>query len=211
MCGCYDVCMKRSVLRSIVARIFLSNGYMAVAFGWLWVLLVIVPSVIKSGALDSLVTDTVPAEPTITAPPIELSPVVWIAVGVVTLIILLITAIILVRIPRTIVHNSEHFVSQTAKAVMPVITHHKPLPVKRQRVLSRRIVLALQLLLSIVPLLISPFLPPYDELSTEIVVAVAAFLAAVATLSFVFAWLIEPKPVTTSRTRSHASRGLRSP
>jgi hypothetical protein len=198
--------MNRSRLQRIAARLFLSAGYLTGALGWLWALLVTVPSLIKSGALDSLMATSAPAEPVVATSPIETSPLAWVIIGAVTLVILAITVIILIRIPRTIVHSGEQLVNHTAKVVVPVIAHHKPLPAKRQRMLSRRVVLGLQLILSVVPLLISPFLPPYDELTTQIIMTVAACLTVAATVSFALAWLIEPKR-PTSRTRSRASRG----
>jgi hypothetical protein len=87
-----------------------------------------------------------------------------------------------------------------------VIAHHKPLPAKQRRVLSRRIMLVLQLSLSVIPLFVSVFLPPYDELSSDIIMTVAALLAGVSTAAFILAWSIEPRTKTTSRTRSRASR-----
>lgn len=198
--------MKRARLQHFVARSFLSVGYLSGALGWFWVLLVLVPSLIKNGSLESFVASPSPAEPIVTTPPIETSPLAWAVIGIVTLVILLVTIVILVRIPRGIVHTGERIVNQTAQAVIPVISHHKPLPVKRQRILSRRIMLGLQLGLSVLPLFISLFLPAYDELSTDIIKVVAACLAVVATASFTVAWVLEPK-TAISRTRSRASRG----
>lgn len=208
MPGWYDEYMKRSHLQHFTARFFLSIGYLAGTLGWLWVLLVSVPPLIKSGLLDSLVASPAPAEPiTASVPPIETSPLAWLIIGAVTLVILIVTIIILIRIPRTIVQSGERLVSHTAEAVVPVIVHHKPIPPKQQLILSRRIMLALQLGLSTLPLLLSLFLPPYEQITTEIIVTISAVLTIAATASFTAAWLIEPKPATTSRTRSRASRG----
>lgn len=199
--------MTRSSLQRLASKFFLSLGYLAGTFGWLWVLLVALPPLVKSGAIDGLLASPVPTEPVIATPPIETSPLVLLAIGVVTLVILIITVVILLRIPRTIVHSGERIISHTAEAVVPVIAHHKPLPAKERRVLSRRIMLILQLGLSVIPLFVSVLLPPYDELSSDIIMTIAALLAGVSTTAFILAWSIEPKLKTTSRTRSRASRG----
>lgn len=208
MTDCYDECMKRSHLQHLTARLFLSLGYLMGTVGWLWVLLVSVPPLIKTGLFDSLVAAPAPIEQ-IAAPAssIETSPVTWAIIGVVTLVILILTVVILIRIPRTIVHGGEQLVSHTTAAVIPVVAHHKPLPAKKRQALSRRIMLALQLGLSIMPLLISLFLPPYGDITTAIIITIAATLAIAAAVSFSLAWVVEPKITATSRTRSPASRG----
>jgi hypothetical protein len=198
--------MKRSSVQHLAAKFFLSIGYLSGVFGWLWVLLVAVPPLVKSGAIDALLANPAPTQPVIAAPAIETSPIALLVIGVVTLVILIITVIILIRIPRTIVDSGERFVTHAAEAVVPVIAHHKPLPPKQRRVLSRRIMLVLQLCLSVIPLFVSVFLPPYDELSSDIIMTVAALLAGVSTAAFILAWSIEPRTKTTSRTRSRASR-----
>lgn len=205
---CYDECMKRSRLQRLTARLFLSLGYLMGTVGWLWVLLISVPPLIKTGLFDSLVSAPAPLEQvTSPASPLEASPLTWIIIGAVTLIILMLTVVILIRIPRTLVQGGEQLISHTTEAVIPVIVHHKPLPAKQRQALSQRIMLALQLGLSIAPLLISLFLPPYGDITRQIIITIASTLAVAAAVSFIFARLIGPKTASTSRTRSHGSRG----
>ena len=83
------------------------------------------------------------------------------------------------------------------------MTHHKRLPAKKRRIVSRRVKLAIQLSLCLLPLAASLFLPPYEEISRQIIIIIAAYLATFGIISFLAAWLLEP----TSRTRSRASRG----
>lgn len=193
-------------MRNILAKMLLAASYILLVLQWLWVLLIALPPLIKSGAFDGLNSPTVQT-PVIQAQPLAPSPLVLTIVGLITLIILVVTVIVLIRLPKTIMHTGERVVHQAAEAVIPVLTHHKPLPTKKRRLLSRRVTLAVQLFAVLLPLVISFFLPSFDELTPRIITSIALFLAAISIVGFVTAWLIEPQTKATSRTRSHASRG----
>lgn len=193
-------------MRNILAKMLLAASYILLVLQWLWVLLIALPPLIKSGAFDGLNSPTVQT-PVIQAQPLAPSPLVLTIVGLITLIILVVTVIVLIRLPKTIMHTGERVVHQAAEAVIPVLTHHKPLPAKKRRLLSRRVTLAVQLFAVLLPLVISFFLPSFDELTPRIITSIALFLAAISIVGFVTAWLIEPQTKATSRTRSHASRG----
>lgn len=190
--------------RAIFTRLLLGIGYTSLVLEWLWVFIVGIPPLIKTGAFDALTT---PANPTTVVPPepIVASPVLTLFIGIITLIILGATAIVLIRIPRTIVQTGERIVHQAAEIVVPVVTHHKPLPAKKKRILSRRIIGAVQISASLLPALISIFLPVYEELSGPVIVTTTVVLSIVSIVGFGLAWLLAP--AATSRTQSRASRG----
>lgn len=201
--------MNFTNIRRLSGRMALGTAYTACLLQWLWVLMVGLPNLVESGAIDFITTAPEPAQ-TVTSQPVEMSPFVWGLVGIVTLLILIVTAIVLVKIPRTIVHTGERIVQQTTEAIIPAITHHKQLPPKKRLQLSARVILAVQLTLVLLPLIVSYFLPPYAQITSEIITTMAAWLAAISLLGFLSARLLLP-PSTTSRTRSHASRGSRLP
>lgn len=189
-------------VRTILAKLLLATSYILLVLQWLWTLLIALPPLIKSGAFDGLNSPTVQT-PFIQAQPLAPSPLVLTIVGLITLIILIVTVIVLIRLPKTIMHTGERVVHQAAEAVIPVLTHHKPLPAKKRRLLSRRVTLAVQLFAALLPPIASFFLPSFDELTPQIITSIALFLAAISVFGFVTAWLIEPqtKAKTTSRTR----------
>lgn len=196
--------MKATRFRTIISNLLLILAYAAMALQWLWLLLVGLPPLIKNGAFDVLMQ--APAPPaTIPAQPFEASPVVWLLVGVVTLVILAVTIIVLIRLPRTILQTGERIVRSTSEAIVPIVTHHQPLPAKKRWLISRRVRLMVQLALSLSPLIISLLLPAYEEITRQIIVIIALWLAATSISGFVIGWLIAP--VATSRIRSRASRG----
>jgi len=175
---------------------------MAVTLQWLWVLVVGLPQLIETGLLDSLMS-TAPVEPASAMHPVEFSPVLAIAAGVITLAFLVLTIIIFIKLPKAISMTGERIVHQSTNAVVPIVTQHKKIPAKKKRLISRRITKIIQLLLVIIPLVTSFFIPPVQTITSQIITTLAILLAGFSTVCFVISWLIEPR--ATSRTRSHVS------
>ncbi len=192
-------------MRSLLSNALLGVAYLAVILNWLWLALIALPRLIETGKFDLLTKVPEPTPEVVQPDAISSSPLVWVLVGIATLGILVMTVVVLIRMPRAIVRTGQKLVNETAEAVIPVVTHHKPLPAKKKMVLSRRIVLIIQLVFSALPLVACLFLPAYHELTRQIILTIAAWLSAIGVVGFVLSWLISP--VTTSRTRSRASRG----
>ena len=196
--------MDKIQLRTKATKILLGIGYISLIFEWLWVVVVGVPPLIKTGAFDILMA---PADTSTTIPTeaVAISPFTTIAVGAITLILLAFTVVVLIRIPKAIVETGERIVHQAAEVVLPVVTHHKPLPAKKRRVLSMRVMRSIQISAVALPALISLILPANEELSRPIIITITLWLAALCLLSFFAAWATAPASVT-SRTRSRVSR-----
>jgi hypothetical protein len=197
--------MSSRTFRTILANILLAVAYLALVLDWLWLAIVTLPRLIETGKLDFLTTPPAPQPQIVPNDTVASSPLMWILVGIATLGVLVMTIVVLIRLPRAIVQTGQKVVAETAEAVIPALTHHKPLPATKKRVLSRRIMLAIQLTLSLLPLAVCLFLPAYHELTRQIIVTIAAWLSLVSLISFVLSWLVSPAP--TLRTRSRASRG----
>ncbi|MBC7512353.1 hypothetical protein H7142_01675 [Candidatus Saccharibacteria bacterium] len=197
--------MKKIQLRAKATKILLGTGYISLIFEWLWVVVVGVPPLIKTGAFDILMNPT-DTSTTISTETVAISPLTTIAVGAITMILLAFTVVVLIRIPKAIVETGERIVHQAAEVIVPVVTHHKPLPAKKRRMLSRRVMCSIQISASVLPALISLILPANEELSRPIIITVTLWLAALCLLSFLAAWATAPA-VVTSRTQSRASRG----
>lgn len=196
--------MNKRMLRRITAAAFLTIGYVACLLQWLWLVIVGLPRLVESGALDVL-TKTPEAKPTVVQTGAGDSPLLWAVVGIATLGILIMTVVVLIRLPRSIVHGGEKLVGHTAEVMLPVMTHHKPLPPKKRAALSRRVMFTIQICLSVLPFICCLFLPAYHELTRAVIVSIAALFAALSLVGFTTAWLV--RPAATSRTRSRASHG----
>lgn len=200
--------MNTRSLRMTSITVLRFLGYISCALGWLWLAVIGLPPLIDSGAINMLL----PSEPTPqpTAPDQTqsgLSPIASLTVGIITLLMLAITFLILWRLPRTVVRGGDKIVEATTETVLPVVTHHKKLPPKRRRELSRRLAFIIQVSATVLPLIIVMLLPTPAVLSREIVVIVGANLAGVGLLFFTAAYVLSKPAGTTSQTRSPASRG----
>lgn len=195
--------MTKQRIRRLLTHVFVVFAYILVTLQWLWVFAIGLPQLIETGALDTFMpTEPIKTE-TITQPA-ELSPAIAIAAGSITLLFLALTIIVLVKLPKAISSTGDKIVQQSTNAIIPVITHHKKLPVKKKRLLSRRITRAVQLLLVAIPLAVSFLIPPAQAITSQIITTLAIWLACFSTLCFIVSWLFEPEAI--SRTRSHASR-----
>jgi hypothetical protein len=194
--------VKRVLLRNILARILRGVAYVSTLLQWAWISILLLPPLIASGMLDVLFAPK-NSEKFVQINPIEPSPLVWLFVCVVTAAILILTVFVFIRLPRTIARSGEKIVHQTSEAIIPTLTHHKTLPAKKRRELSRRLMLVIQLTASLLALLITLFTPQYEEITRQIVITLGLLLAGVSLSCFFAAWLIEPqkKARATSRTR----------
>ena len=200
--------MNRAHARHLAARFFLGLCYIFITLQWLWIFAVGLPPLIKSGALDGLTptSSSVPAEPSVASGG-ELSPVVAVVIGIVTLVFLALTIIIMIRLPRTVAKTGDKIIHQATEAVIPVVAHQHALSAKKKQQLSRRITALIQLLLIILPLLVAFLLPAVEALTHQVVMVLALCLAAASLASLALYWLFAPRKKATSRTRSRASRG----
>lgn len=198
--------MTMSRIRQITTSLLLSVAYFTVILQWMWVSIIVLPPLIESGAFDGLTQPSQPTAATATLQPVELAgPALWL-VGAVTIFILALTVVVLIKIPKAVLDTSETIVHKTTDTMIPLVTNHATLPAKKRRELSRRLSLALQLFVSILPALICLFLPPAGELTREIIITLALCMVIISVLGFTLAWFVKPAK-TTSRTQSRASRG----
>lgn len=193
--------MKKSKLRHHSGRFLLGLFYVFVTLQWLWVAAVGLPAIVSGDAMSSFLTFQQPTEPQPTNTAIGFSPVLAVTAGVITLIFLVITIYILVRLPKTIAKTGDTIVHRTADVLVPVITHHKPLPIKKRRIISAKVIVYIQILLVLLPLAISFFIPSIETVTSRIIITLSAWLAAASTCALLLHWLLWPP---TSRTQSRA-------
>jgi hypothetical protein len=190
--------MNITWLRHTGGRILLGVGYTASLLQWTWVLLIALPPLIDSGVFT--IIQTQPEVPVShSAGSTELPAAALVAIGSITLIMLGVTAVVLFRLPRTIVRTGERFVHQATETVLPVITHHQDLPKKRRQMLTRRVILLVQLTVVTMALVSSFFLPEYAQITRSIILIIATSLATVATVGFIGARLVLPPAISQTQ------------
>lgn len=195
--------MTQKDIRHVVARVLLGFAYISICFQWLWVLALGLPPLIEAGIFDSFTTSEVapPTNSPINDPP---SPLLTIGAGIVTIIFLIITVVVIIKLPKAVAQTGETIVHQTAEVIVPVITHHKKLPAKTKRALTQRLTNLLRSMLVLLPLVAALFLPAVESISRDIILIIALWMAIISSIFLLASWFIRP---ATSQIRSRESRG----
>lgn len=167
-------------------------AYSSTILQWLWLGMVSLPPLIKNTEFIALFDSPAPAK-VVEMQPVEPSPILWGLVVLFTVVILIVTVIILIRIPRAIYRSGEKAIGSTARAALPVLTHHKPVTAKQRQRITWRITFGLQILACTLPFVISLLIPPYLDITKQIIITLAGLLAIASVIGFTLAWLITPK------------------
>jgi len=176
-----------------------------VILAWLWVAVIVVPPLIQNGSLDPLLPNhaTTPLPPPTTSSA-GLTPLASGLALLFTVIMVIITAITLWRLPKAVTDRGDRAIGLATDAILPVVTHHKKMPVAHKQRLGRKLALLIQLVICVMPLLIVPWLQPPGELTQLIVITIGAATSCAGMSAFALAFAID-KPI--SRIRSRVSRG----
>lgn len=167
---------------------------------WLWLTIIIVPPLLASGRFDEILEPSAATAPVLQPQLVVPTGLAAVVIGIVTLLMIILSVYILLRIPTTVRTTSEMVLQRTAEKALPVVTNHVRLKKKKRRVISQRLVLAMQLLLSIIPAAACLFLPSVDGLSSQVIQTVALLLLAGSLMEFALAAVLRPdKP--TSQTQ----------
>ena len=118
--------MRKKIL-GFSTSVFRTIAYMSCTLQWLWLILLVLPIILESNALNFFLPSHQPdvQEPTnITR---ESSLLMLIVAGAVTIVMVVISIVALIRMPGAISKQGSKLTQNTSKAIIPVITHHKKL------------------------------------------------------------------------------------
>ena len=164
----------------LLPRLFEGAGYMMCLLQWLWVMILILPALLESGLITSLlpkVTEHHASQHIATGPP---SPVLILVGGIVTILMLALSVFVLLKFPSTVAKTGTAITHKSADAIVPVVTHHKVLPAKKRRLITGRVLFYIKLLLVLVPLAACFAVPIDAHFSRTLVVFIGSFLATIA-------------------------------
>lgn len=108
-----------------------------------------------------------------------MSPFMLIVAIAITATVVLVSAIILIRLPLAIAKTGKKTVQSTAEALIPVITHHQKLPEKKKKILTFELVKLIKFSACILPigiLLVATQIMD-SQISNELLVFIGALLA----------------------------------
>ena len=144
---------KQSSFTLSFVNFFGTLGYMSVILQWLWVVVLYGPALMDTPLKQLFFPPE--GEPIITPPVHEAatqSPLtIALAVGI-TIIVLAITIYVIIKAPSAVGKTGKKVTHSAAKAVIPVITKHKPIKKEFRRKLTIRITALSKMFLVIIPL-----------------------------------------------------------
>lgn len=171
------------------SSVFGTLGYFSVLLQWTWTLLVLCYPLLMAD--HGFLLPNKPAHPASTMPGgMVSSPIVVIVALAVTAFILVLTVMILIRLPKTIGLRGAKITHKTARLVVPIMTKHAPLPKKKVLTLSYRVILIVKILLVTTPLLGLLFTPAETPLSGLVIWSLAIFCVSWSILYFALQQLI---------------------
>lgn len=145
---------KQSSFKLSFVNFFGALGYMSVILQWLWVVVLYGPALMDTPLKQLFLPSenkpllTPMSHDVATAP----SPfTIALAIGI-TIIVLAVTAYIIIKAPSAVGKTGSKVTHSAAKAVIPVITKHKPIKKETRRKLTIRITILSKILLVIIPL-----------------------------------------------------------
>jgi hypothetical protein len=174
--------MTNTAWRPTFVNIFGTLGYISIILQWAWTLIILCYPLITADHSTFLPQPTLHTS----APAMEfgaLSPVVIFMAIAFTLLMLVMTVIIVIRLPKTIGISGAKTTHVVAKVIVPAITHRKAIPKKKYMTISYRIILGLKYVLAALPLGLLVFAPTIDALPDNIITFVG-IIAAGFTLAY---------------------------
>ncbi len=166
-------------------------GYISLLLQWLWLVGLYLPMLMRSELRALFIPEPDKTEITHTIA-IGGPDILWLIIGIgVTAIVLVVTVIALARLPMAIAKTGNKASEAVAEAALPIITHRQPLPPKKRRRLTARLIgyakicFALLPLLGLIGLLFTAF-----DLSSDIVIFLSVFLALGTTIWFTLQYVV---------------------
>lgn len=158
-------------------------GYLSVLLQWTWTLLLLCYPLLASD--HSILFPQHPVHPVHTEnQALATSPIGIFAALIVTAFILVLTVLVLTKLPRAIGKRGSQITQQTANVVVPIMVRHKPLSKAKRRKLSYRIILTVKLLAIVLPLVGLIFAQPVKPLTSSVMWIVGLYCALWSVLYF---------------------------
>lgn len=170
------------VFSMYAARFFRTLSYVFSALLWLWLLMLLMPSLLESDAIQFLTPDTsqTTQSEVISGPS---SPILLAIGGAVTIVMLIVTVVILVRLPGTLTKTGHTATEKISERIVPVLTHHQKIPKKKRQALTARTIVYIRLLLIVLPVFGIYIAPALQNADGAIGILVGCTLAGVAAVS----------------------------
>lgn len=171
--------MPKNVRKQRFVNILGGLGYISCLLQWGWLAAIFLPPLFKNPGFKNFFVP----EPSSTSH-LQIfhanqdSPLIIGLALLVVFIVLTVTIVVIMRLPIRIAKAGSKALNTTSHAIIPIVTHHKKIPIKKQRLLDVKIIKLIKLIICLLPLVLLAFSPLLDvSLPTSIIVIVGAFLA----------------------------------
>lgn len=175
-----------SVLPRLTANIFGVLGYAGVILEWIWLAAIFLPLLLHSEAIKWTIPEKT-AHETMQYPGLSLPPTWLFAISaVVTIAMIALTIYIILKVPSSALKTTSKAAHHTADQLVPVVTHHKKISKKKERLISARIFFYLKLVATSLPVLLCFFvlLTPKLDISFSLILLVTATASLLALVGF---------------------------
>jgi len=129
-------------------------GYLSVILQWLWTGMIVLPAFLKNDTVRLLLLPHPVHQPNAPVHSAPLSPLLLFVAILVTALVMIVSVVILIRLPLTLAKTSHKAVAKTSDFVLPVVARHKRLTPAKKRQLTVEIVIILKLVACVAPLLL---------------------------------------------------------
>lgn len=147
-------------------------------------LVLFLPALIDSDFGKSM-TEGTKYQQSLEIPNFDLTLPIIIIGAVVTIAALALTVWALVKIPQSVGKTGKKITHRTTAFAVPLITHHKKLPPKKQTAISAIVILIIKMTLCLVPLVVTLLAPsPSELMPKENIVIIGAIFALLASIFF---------------------------
>ena len=177
--------MKQQTGRISIANAFATLGYISIFFQWTWTLLLFIYPIITENPELLLPQHDAASSGGAFEFDSAFAPLATIIAIVVTVAIIALTAVVLVRLPKTVGKKAAEVTRATASTVLPAITRHKKITKKKRERLSYQIVLGIKCILIILPIASLVFVRPIEQLGASAMWVIALFAAICSIFYFI--------------------------
>ena len=167
--------MKTNPWRLRLTNTIGTLGYISVLLQWAWAAIILCYPLITADHTILFPTNT-PQAPATQMEFGAMSPMLLIVAAIFTLLVLALSVIALIQLPKNIGKAGTKTTHAVAKVVLPTVTHHKELSKKRYFTLSYRIVFGIKYLMTVLPFVLLIFAPSIIGLSAKIITTVGALV-----------------------------------
>lgn len=175
--------MKPRAAIRILVRTLDTLSYLVVVTSWAMVAAIYLPIIQHSQWSQILLPPDRPQPvPVVSGGGLGVFEIIFVTIIVAAVIGLSIYA--LVTFPRTIRRAGDRIALSTARASVPLITRHQPLPTSKRRVLTRRIIYYVRACFAIIPIILSALVPSDALLAADVALLITTVLGGLALVIF---------------------------